>query len=79
MSCTSRLDRDFHSLEDTILQATEYTQCAQAVAQQAIGLQPKSPVAMLMMASVHELEALRELLEAVLVQVQMPAETRVMH
>jgi len=39
-------------------------------------LQPKSPAAVLMMASTHELESLRLLLEAALIQVQMPAEPR---
>ena len=37
------------------------------------GSQPKSPVSILMMATTHELEALRVLLESALIQVQMPA------
>jgi len=49
------------------------------VAHQAILLQPKSPVSILMMATMHELEALRVLLEAALIQVQMPAQPRNRH
>ncbi|ATP50731.1 hypothetical protein GIB19_21185 [Pseudomonas sp. ITEM 17296] len=62
-----------HSLEDTLIQAADYALCAQSVANQAILLQPKSPVSILMMATMHELEALRVLLESALIQVQMPA------
>jgi len=68
-----------YSLEDTLIQATDYALCAQTVAQQAIHLQPKSPVSILMMATMHELEALRVLLETALIQVQMPAEPRIRH
>ncbi|WP_264312361.1 hypothetical protein [Pseudomonas putida] len=63
-----------HSLEDTIIQAADYALCAQTVAHQAILLQPKSTVAILMMATMHELEALRVLLESALIQVQIPAQ-----
>ncbi|MEG1082476.1 MAG: hypothetical protein RSE44_28460 [Pseudomonas sp.] len=63
-----------HSLEDTLIQATEYALCAQTVAQQAILLQPRSPVSILMMATMHELESLRVLIESALIQVQLPAE-----
>ncbi|CAM3667544.1 hypothetical protein CCOS865_05185 [Pseudomonas reidholzensis] len=61
-----------HSLEDTILQATESALCAQTVAHQALLLQPKSPVSVLIMAAMHELEALRMLLESALIHVQPP-------
>lgn len=71
--------QNLHSLEDTLLQATEYALCAQTVAHHAFALLPKSPVSALMMASMHELEALRELLESALIQVQMPAEARAVH
>ncbi|MBF8794875.1 hypothetical protein IRZ70_18840 [Pseudomonas monteilii] len=67
------------SLEDTIIQASEYALCAQTVAHQAIQLLPKSPVSMLMMVSMHELEALRVLLESALNQMQVPAEPRTLH
>jgi len=70
-----------HSLEDTIIQATEYALCAQMVAQQAVSMQPKSPASVLMMASMHELESLRVLLESALIQIQMqmPAQPRTQH
>lgn len=71
--------QNHHSLEDTIIQASEYALCAQTVAHQAIQLLPKSPVSMLMMASMHELEALRVLLESALHQMQVPAGPRTLH
>jgi len=49
------------------------------VVHQALLLQPKSPASILMMTSMHELEALRVLLESALIQVQMPAEPRTSH
>ncbi|WEZ88369.1 hypothetical protein P3R38_23300 [Pseudomonas sp. NyZ480] len=67
------------SLEDTLIQATDYALCAQTVAHQAILLQPKSPTSILIMATMHELEALRVLLETALIQMQMPAEPRTLH
>ena len=71
-----------HSLEDTIIQATEYALCAQTVAHQAALMQPRSPAAILMMASMHELETLRALLESALIQIQVrvpQAEPRTLH
>ncbi|UVL76819.1 hypothetical protein LOY24_19070 [Pseudomonas putida] len=68
-----------HSLEDTLIQAAEYAVCALAISQQAMLMQPKSPAAVLMMATTHELESLRSLLESALVQVQMPNEPRMQH
>ena len=68
-----------HSLEDTLIQATDYALCAATVVHQALLLQPKSPASILMMTSMHELEVLRTLLESALVQVQMPAEPRSLH
>lgn len=62
------------TLEDTLIQATNYALCAETVVQQALLLQPKSPVSILMMASMHEIEALRALLESALIQLQMPTE-----
>jgi len=49
------------------------------VIHQALLLQPKSPASILMMASMHEMEALRVMLESMLIQVQMPAEPRTLH
>ncbi|MFJ4064293.1 hypothetical protein ACIPW4_03240 [Pseudomonas sp. NPDC089996] len=70
---------DLHSLEDTLTQAADYALCAATVVQQALLLQPKSPSAILMMTSMHEMEALRALLESALIQVQMPSEPRTLH
>ncbi|RRV70301.1 hypothetical protein [Pseudomonas sp. p99-361] len=68
-----------HSLEDTITLATDYALCAEAVAQQAMLMQPRSPASVLIMASMHELETLRRLLESALAQIQRPADPQTMH
>lgn len=68
-----------HSLEDTLTQASDHALCAPTVANQALLLQPKSPTSVLIMTSLHELEALRALLESALLHVQMPKESRAMH
>ncbi|MDO1494246.1 hypothetical protein HND72_06635 [Pseudomonas putida] len=68
-----------HSLEDTLIQAAEYAVCALAISQQAMVMQPKSPAAVLMMATTHELESLRSLLESALIQAQTPNEPRMQH
>ncbi|RZI90969.1 MAG: hypothetical protein EOP15_02745 [Pseudomonas sp.] len=71
--------RSPHFLEDTVIQAAEHALCAQAVTQQAILLQPRSQVAILMTSSLHELETVRVLLETVLAQIQMPLEALTRH
>ncbi len=68
-----------HFLEDTLIQASDHALCAATVAHQALLLQPKSPTSILIMTSLHELEALRALLESALLQVQRPREPRAMH
>ncbi|CAI3810068.1 hypothetical protein GLGCALEP_06026 [Pseudomonas sp. MM221] len=68
-----------HSLEDTLIQATDYALCAATVVHQAMLLQPRSPASILMMTSMHELEALRALLESALIQVQVLVEPRTSH
>ncbi|MFJ4434144.1 hypothetical protein ACIPZG_24800 [Pseudomonas sp. NPDC089395] len=68
-----------HSLEDTLMVAADYALCAEVVAQQAMLMQPKSPVSLLIMASMHELDALRKLLESALVQIQKPADPQTLH
>lgn len=68
-----------HSLEDTLMLAADYALCAETVAQQAMLMQPKSPMSALIMTSMHELDALRKLLEAALVQIQKPSEPRTQH
>jgi hypothetical protein len=70
---------NLHSLEDTLLMAADYALCAEAVAQQAVLMQPRSPVSVLMMASMHELETLRKLLDSALAQVQKPADSQPLH
>jgi len=67
------------SLEDTIMMASDYALCAEAVAQQAMLMQPRSPASVLIMAAMHELETLRRLLESALVQIQQPANPQPMH
>ncbi|MNC40283.1 hypothetical protein D3C75_889780 [compost metagenome] len=69
---------DNRSLEDTLIQAADYALCATTVVHQAL-LHPKSPVSILMMTSLHEMEALRVLLESALIQVQMPTGPRTLH
>ncbi|MGE8114527.1 hypothetical protein [Pseudomonas sp. NPDC086566] len=68
-----------HSLEDTLMMAADYALCAEVVAQQAMLMQPKSPVSLLIMTSMHELETLRKLLESALVQIQKPADPQTLH
>lgn len=68
-----------HSLEDTLILASDYAVCAEAVAHQAMLMQPKSPASLLLMASMHELETLRRLLETALAQVQKPADPQTLH
>ncbi|MDR6711243.1 hypothetical protein J2W83_000833 [Pseudomonas hunanensis] len=70
---------NLHSLEDTLMMAADYALCAEAVAQQAMLMQPKSPSSLLIMTSIHELETLRKLLEVALAQVQMPSEAKTRH
>jgi len=68
-----------HSLEDTLIQAAGHAVCALAISQQAMLMQPKSPAAVPMMATTHELESLRSLLESALIQAQAPNEPRMQH
>lgn len=70
---------NLQALEDTLMIAADYALCAEAVAQQAMLMQPRSPSSLLIMSSMHELEALRKLLELALVQVQMPPDSIVRH
>ncbi|WP_449432446.1 hypothetical protein [Pseudomonas putida] len=70
---------NLHSLEDTLLMAPDHALCAGAVAQQAILMHPRSPVSLLIMTSMHELEALQKLLELALAQIHMPAAPKPLH
>lgn len=67
------------SLEDTIMLASDYALCAEAVAQQAMLMQPRSPASLLIMAAMHELEALRKLLESALAHIHKPADPQAVH
>ncbi|MCI0914653.1 MULTISPECIES: hypothetical protein [Pseudomonas] len=68
-----------HSLEDTLMMAADYALCAEIVAQQAMLMQPKAPVSVMIMTSMHELDALRKLLESALAQIQKPADPQTLH
>ncbi|WP_060481643.1 hypothetical protein [Pseudomonas sp. NBRC 111119] len=68
-----------HSLEEAVMLAADHALCAEAVAQQALMMQPRSPATLLVMAAMHELETLRKLLEATLAQIQRPSNLQLMH
>jgi len=68
-----------HSLEDTLTMAADYALCAEAVAQQAALMQPRSPVTLLIMTAMHELGSLRKLIESALAQVQMRSDQQPRH
>ncbi|UTL91835.1 hypothetical protein [Pseudomonas fluorescens] len=68
-----------HALEDTLMMAADYALCAEVVAEQAMLMQPKSPVSLLIMTSMHELDSLRKLLESALAQIQKPADPQTLH
>ncbi|MCG8295220.1 hypothetical protein [Pseudomonas entomophila] len=53
--------------------------CALTVAHQAVHAQPRFTATILMMASMHEVESLRVLLESALIQVQMPKAPQTLH
>ncbi|WP_369991453.1 hypothetical protein [Pseudomonas xanthosomatis] len=58
-------------LEDTLVEALEYAMCGLAVGQQSITFLPKSPASIMLLAVMHELEAVRQLVECALAQVQL--------
>lgn len=60
-----------HHLEDTLTQATEYALCALSVGHHAISTLPKSPATIMTLAVMHEMEAVRTLLESAIAQVQL--------
>ena len=62
-----------HHLEDTLIQASEYVLCALAVAHHAVSTLPKSPASIMTLAVMHEMEAVRTLLESAVAQVQLTA------
>lgn len=58
------------SLEDILVQVSEYLSCALTVTQQAVHLHAKPPQLQLSMAAMHEIEHARSLLEMALSKVQ---------
>ena len=59
------------SLEDTLVQASEYTLCALTVAHQSMLLLAKSPGSIMLLSVMHELESVRALVASALAQVQL--------
>ncbi|MEN4829411.1 hypothetical protein ABEH27_23245 [Pseudomonas sp. P39-UII1] len=66
-----------HYLEDTLIEATECLLCGLAVAHQAITTLPKSPATIMTMTVMHEMEAVRTLLESAIAQVQLKGRRQV--
>ncbi|MEW5515171.1 hypothetical protein ABGT16_21385 [Pseudomonas asiatica] len=60
-----------HHLEDTLIQATEYVLCALSVGHHAIASLPRSPATIMTLAVMHEMEAVRTLLESAIALVQL--------
>lgn len=59
-----------HTLEDLLVQTSEYLVCALTVAQQAVILHPKPAGQVLTLATMHEIENARSLVEVALSRVQ---------
>ncbi len=66
-------------LEDTLVQTTEHVLCALAVTQQSVALISRSPGLMLVLAALHEMEAVRTLLDSALAQLQKTAQAPTLH
>ncbi|MNH14017.1 hypothetical protein D3C79_736040 [compost metagenome] len=60
-----------HSLEDLLVQVSEYLVCALTVAQQTVLLQPQAPGQVLTLATMHEIDSARSLVELALSKVQL--------
>ena len=59
-----------HTLEDMLVQASEYLVCALTVAHQAASVQSEPNEQVLTLAVMHEIDAARDLVELALAQVQ---------
>jgi hypothetical protein len=59
-----------HSLEDILVQTTEYLVCALTVAQQTVLLHPRPNEQVLTMAVMHEIDSARTMVELALSKVQ---------
>ncbi|SPO67105.1 hypothetical protein [Pseudomonas sp. JV241A] len=60
-----------HSLEDLLVQTSEYLVCALTIAQQTVLLHPRPPDQVLTLATMHEIEHARALVEVALSKVQL--------
>ena len=60
-----------HSLEDILVQISEYLVCALTVAQQTVLLHPEPPGQVLTLATMHEIDNARALVEVALGKVQL--------
>ncbi|WDY59619.1 hypothetical protein [Pseudomonas sp. PSKL.D1] len=60
-----------HYLEDTLVEASEHLNCGLEVALQAVTKLPKSTATVMTLAVMHEMEAVRTLLESAIAQVQL--------
>ncbi|VVP67786.1 hypothetical protein PS910_00257 [Pseudomonas fluorescens] len=65
-----RFNNSPQTLEDTLVQASEYLVCALTVAQQVILASPKPSEQVLALATMHEIDAAHGLVELALSQVQ---------
>ncbi|MCP6690866.1 hypothetical protein [Pseudomonas donghuensis] len=59
------------SLEDLLVQTSEYLVCALTIAQQTVLLHPMPPEQVLTLATMHEIEHARSLVEVALSKVQL--------
>ncbi|MFK8332086.1 hypothetical protein M2D63_018950 [Pseudomonas sp. BJa5] len=64
-------DHSNQSLEDVLVQISEYLACARAVALQTVLLDSKPPGQLLTLTTLHEIENARGLLEVALSKVQL--------
>ncbi|MET3052237.1 hypothetical protein ABXV19_10520 [Pseudomonas alkylphenolica] len=60
-----------HSLEDILVQISEYLVCAMTVAQQTVLLHSSSPGQILTLSTMHEIDNARALVEVALSKVQL--------
>ncbi|MBK5004544.1 hypothetical protein [Pseudomonas sp. S32] len=58
-------------LQDTLAHSSEYIRCALCVARQSVQLQPTAHSSVVMQAVIHEMEAVQDLVESALMQLQM--------
>lgn len=59
-----------HSLEDILIQTSEYLVCALTVAQQTVLLHPEPPGQVMTLATMHEIDSAHRLVEMALSKVQ---------